>query len=196
MISSIRSEMSACPLRPAPAAPSWRRAPPPTCASSAARVTSAIVVPRRCASWRRRASRSSGSLTVVRFTGCQHTMHGAQPRGCQALHRSHHDQDDRGQERESGGRPAQVSGRIGRRLLPTSTLPRACRRGKRRPLVEGEVGQLRGQRKQAGRKRAGAQARQAKAGTPSRRSPSRTTRPIRWGSAFAPGAWASASSPI
>lgn len=73
MISSTRSEMSVRPLRPAAAAPSRRRSPPPRCASSALRVISAMVVPRRCASWRRRASRSSGSFTVVRTMGCQHT---------------------------------------------------------------------------------------------------------------------------
>jgi hypothetical protein len=67
MISSTRSEMSLRPLRPAAAAPNLRRDPVvPRCASSAVRVISAIVVPRRCASWRRRASRSSESLTVVR----------------------------------------------------------------------------------------------------------------------------------
>lgn len=69
MISSTRSEMSVRPLRPAAAAPSRRREPPPRCASSAVRVMSAMVVPRRCASWRRRASRSSGSFTVVRTIG-------------------------------------------------------------------------------------------------------------------------------
>jgi hypothetical protein len=48
MISSTRSEMSLRPLRPAAAAFSLRRAPaPPRCASRAARVISAIVVPRR-----------------------------------------------------------------------------------------------------------------------------------------------------
>ena len=66
-ISSIRSEMSVRPLDPVPAARSRRRPPPPRCASMASRVISEIVVPRRCASWRSRASRSSGSLTVVRF---------------------------------------------------------------------------------------------------------------------------------
>lgn len=49
-ISSIRSETSLCPLRPAPAAPRRRRPPAPRCCSSAVRVTSAIVTPRRCAS--------------------------------------------------------------------------------------------------------------------------------------------------
>ena len=39
----------------------------------ASRVTSAIVIPRRSASWRNLASRSFGSFTVVRFTVCQHT---------------------------------------------------------------------------------------------------------------------------
>lgn len=67
-ISSIRSEMSVRPLAPAPAARSRRRpVRPPRCASMASRVISEIVIPRRCASWRSRASRSSGSLTVVRF---------------------------------------------------------------------------------------------------------------------------------
>lgn len=70
MISSTRSEMSLRPLRPAAAAPSRRREPPaPRCASSAVRVISAMVVPRRCASCRSRASRSSGSFTVVRTMG-------------------------------------------------------------------------------------------------------------------------------
>lgn len=69
MISSIRSEMSLCPLRPLAAAPNRRRPPAPRCCSSAVRVTSAIVTPRRSASWRSRASRSSGSFTVVRRMG-------------------------------------------------------------------------------------------------------------------------------
>jgi hypothetical protein len=59
-ISSIRSETSLWPLRPAAAALSCRRPPAPRCCSSAVRVTSAIVTPRRSASWRSRASRSSG----------------------------------------------------------------------------------------------------------------------------------------
>jgi len=66
-ISSIRSEMSERPLAPAPAARSRRF--PRGAASSvsiASRVSSDTVVPRRSASWRSRASRSSGSLTVVR----------------------------------------------------------------------------------------------------------------------------------
>lgn len=51
MISSTRSEMSLRPLRPAAAAPNLRRDPvAPRCASSAVRVISAMVVPRRCAS--------------------------------------------------------------------------------------------------------------------------------------------------
>lgn len=41
--------------------------------SSAWRVISLIVRPVRCASWRRRRSRSSEILTVVRFMICQHT---------------------------------------------------------------------------------------------------------------------------
>ncbi len=67
-ISSIRSEISVRPLAPAPAARSrLRPVRPPRCASIASLVSSEIVVPRRCASWRRRASRSSGSFTVVRI---------------------------------------------------------------------------------------------------------------------------------
>ncbi len=73
-ISSIRSETSLCPLRPLAAASRRRRPPAPRCCSSAVRVTSAIVTPRRSASWRSRASRSSGSFTVVRRMGCQHTI--------------------------------------------------------------------------------------------------------------------------
>jgi hypothetical protein len=68
-ISSIRSETSLWPLRPLAAAPSRRSPPAPRCCSSAVRVTSAIVTPRRSASWRSRASRSSGSFTVVRRIG-------------------------------------------------------------------------------------------------------------------------------
>lgn len=67
-ISSIRSEMSVRPLAPAPAARRrLRPLRPPRCASMASLVISEIVVPRRCASCRKRASRSSGSLTVVLF---------------------------------------------------------------------------------------------------------------------------------
>jgi hypothetical protein len=67
-ISSIRSEISVRPLAPAPAARSrLRPVRPPRCASIASLVISEIVVPRRCASWRRRASRSSGNFTVVRI---------------------------------------------------------------------------------------------------------------------------------
>ncbi len=73
-ISSIRSETSLWPLRPLAAALRRRRPPAPRCCSSAVRVMSAIVTPRRSASWRRRASRSSGSFTVVRRMGCQHTI--------------------------------------------------------------------------------------------------------------------------
>ena len=66
-ISSIRSEMSCRPLDPAAAASNRRRVRgPPRCASMASRVSSDTVVPRRSASWRSRASRSSGSFTVVR----------------------------------------------------------------------------------------------------------------------------------
>lgn len=68
-ISSIRSEMSVRPLAPAPAARSrLRPARTPRCASMASLVSSEIVVLRRCASWRKRASRSSDSFTVVRFS--------------------------------------------------------------------------------------------------------------------------------
>ena len=50
-ISSIRSEMSSCPLAPAAAASSLRRVRgPPRWASIASRVKSDTVVPRRCAS--------------------------------------------------------------------------------------------------------------------------------------------------
>ena len=79
-ISSIRSEMSDRPLAPAAAAISWRRPRwEPKCSSIASLVTSETVVARRSASWRRRASNSSGSLTVVLFTVCQHTRR-ASPR--------------------------------------------------------------------------------------------------------------------
>ena len=64
-ISSMRSDTSARPLRPAAAAPSRRRGP--RWLSMASLVSSEMVIPRRCASWRRRASSSSGSLTVVRI---------------------------------------------------------------------------------------------------------------------------------
>lgn len=49
-ISSIRSETSLWPLRALAAAPRRRRPPAPRCRSSAVRVTSAIVTPRRSAS--------------------------------------------------------------------------------------------------------------------------------------------------
>ena len=64
-ISSMRSEMSEQPLRPAAAAPRRRRGP--RWCSIASLVSSEIVMLRRAASWRRRASSSNGSLTVVRF---------------------------------------------------------------------------------------------------------------------------------
>ncbi len=51
-----------------------RRPLPPRCVSIASRVRSDTLVPRRAASWRSRASRSSGSLTVVLFMVCQHTL--------------------------------------------------------------------------------------------------------------------------
>lgn len=65
-ISSIRSEMSEQPLRPAAAAPSRRR--DPRWCSIASLVSSEMVMLRRAASCLRRASSSEGSLTVVRFT--------------------------------------------------------------------------------------------------------------------------------
>jgi len=46
----------------------------PRCVSIASRVRSDTLVPRRAASWRSRASRSSGSLTVVLFMVCQHSL--------------------------------------------------------------------------------------------------------------------------
>ncbi len=67
-ISSMRSETSLRPLRPAPAAPRRRRTcGPPRYASSASRLMSAMVVPLRLASCCRRASSPSGILTVVRL---------------------------------------------------------------------------------------------------------------------------------
>jgi hypothetical protein len=80
-ISSMRSEMSVRPLAPAPAA-RRRRLPrgAPSSASIASRVSSDTVTPRRSASWRNRASRSSGSLTVVRRTYASIPT-GARPRG-------------------------------------------------------------------------------------------------------------------
>ena len=71
MISSMWRAVSRRPLRPAFAAMRFRRALPPTRASIASRVTSAIVLPRRVASWRNFASRSSGSFTVIRFMAYQ-----------------------------------------------------------------------------------------------------------------------------
>jgi hypothetical protein len=66
-ISSMLSDTSVLPLRPALAAPR-RRGPgePIRYASRASRLMSEIVTPRRWASWRRRASSASGILTVVR----------------------------------------------------------------------------------------------------------------------------------
>ena len=78
-ISSIRSETSVSPLLPAFAARNRRLPPPPRCASIASLVSSEIVFFLRAASWRRRASRSSVSFTVVRFMVCQHTKTG----GCE-----------------------------------------------------------------------------------------------------------------
>jgi hypothetical protein len=67
-ISSMRTEMSWQPLRPAAAAINFRRPRRlPRWASIASLVRSDTVKPRRCASWRSRASSSSGSFTVVRF---------------------------------------------------------------------------------------------------------------------------------
>ncbi len=67
-ISSIRSEVSLRPLRPAPAAP-WVRRPlgPPKYNSMASRLISEMVTPRNSASCRRRASSASGIFTVLRF---------------------------------------------------------------------------------------------------------------------------------
>lgn len=78
-ISSIRSETSVSPLLPALAARNRRLPPPPRCASIASLVSSEIVFFLRAASWRRRASRSSVSFTVVRFMVCQHIKAG----GCE-----------------------------------------------------------------------------------------------------------------
>jgi hypothetical protein len=66
-ISSIRSDTSCCPLRQVLPAANRRRDPPPTWRWIASRVSSETVNPLRAASWRRRASSSSGNLTVVRF---------------------------------------------------------------------------------------------------------------------------------
>ena len=70
-ISSIRWETSLRPLRPA--APNRRLPPSTRCVWMACRVSSDTVMPRRSASCRSLASRSSGSLTVVLFKVCQHT---------------------------------------------------------------------------------------------------------------------------
>ncbi len=72
-ISSMRRAVCVRPLRPDFAAISRRR-PPPRWDSMASRVTSETLVPRRAASWRSRASSSSGSFTVVRLMVCQHTL--------------------------------------------------------------------------------------------------------------------------
>lgn len=71
-ISSMRRAVSRRPLRPALAAINLRR-PAPRWDSMASRVIWETVVPRRSASWRSRASSSSGSFTVVLFMVCQHT---------------------------------------------------------------------------------------------------------------------------
>ena len=79
-ISSIRSETSGVPLRPTPAAIKRRRPlHAPRCFSIASLVNSETVVPRRSAPWRSRASRSSGSFTVVRFMVCRHTISSGRP---------------------------------------------------------------------------------------------------------------------
>ena len=76
-ISSMRTEMSCEPLRPALAASSFRLPfAVPRWASMASRVRSEIVMPRRSASCRSLASRSSVSFTVVRLMVCQHTAGG------------------------------------------------------------------------------------------------------------------------
>lgn len=74
-ISSIRTETSCWPLRPAFAASICRRPSlrAPRCVSIASRVSSETVIRLRSASWRSRASKSSGSFSVVRFMVCQHT---------------------------------------------------------------------------------------------------------------------------
>ena len=72
-ISSIRSAMSLAPLCPVPAARSCRGVAVLKYASRASLVTTAMGTPLSSASWRRMASRVSGSFTVVRFTVCQHT---------------------------------------------------------------------------------------------------------------------------
>jgi len=67
-ISSIRSEISDRPLRPAAAAPKVRRPlGRPKYISRASRLISEIVMPRSVASCRSRASSESGIFTVVRF---------------------------------------------------------------------------------------------------------------------------------
>jgi hypothetical protein len=72
-ISSMRCDTSLLPLRPG--APRRRLGDLPNrCISIASRVSSETVTPRLLASWRRRASSSSGSFTVVRLTVCQHTL--------------------------------------------------------------------------------------------------------------------------
>ena len=73
-ICSIRTEMSERPLRPALVLARRRRTPLPRNVSIAVRVSSETVIPRRFASSRSLASRSSGSFTVVLFMVCQHTL--------------------------------------------------------------------------------------------------------------------------
>lgn len=65
--SSIRSDTSCSPLRQALPPANRRRDPPPRWRWIASRVSSETVRPLRAASWRSRASSSSGSLTVVRL---------------------------------------------------------------------------------------------------------------------------------
>src|SRR2546425_4103998 len=72
-MASTRAETSLLPLRPAFAAINLRFVPP-TYASIASRVIADTVRFRRWASCLSRRSSASGSLTVVRFTVCQHTI--------------------------------------------------------------------------------------------------------------------------
>jgi hypothetical protein len=73
-ISSMRSDTSVRPLRPAFAPPNCRPESSPKWTKIASRVSSEMVVPRLSASCRSRASTSSGSFMVVRFMICQHIM--------------------------------------------------------------------------------------------------------------------------
>ena len=102
-ISSMRSETSLRPLRPAPAAPRRRLFDGllPRYASRASRLMSAMVVPRRAASCRSRASSASGILTVVRF------MYASIP-GCASACKA----------AESGERSRPQSGKCGCSICP------------------------------------------------------------------------------